>query len=279
MKKIFAITASLLFILCSCSTDTESIPQSLTVEVTEIFHTEQEPPFTETMEEIPQEHELFPADPLESLNIKPSDFFTPGVWTSTYTDDTGNFYIFDKDGIHGEIIPMSDAEGMGFSYSINGNKMTMYVGEELTPYNAELEKISEGHVIIHMTYLGTQDELVYLSGISAENFSFYPSKKLSVLAERYYMQQTGTELAGIECNIIENDMVVLNLYITDENGWRKDVESYTVSMFTASGWSSITCEPIDLRAAYEESDEPISQPAEDDIPDIFSDFTEESAQF
>ena len=278
-KKTFILAAALPIFLCSCSDNPESLPPESTdtsnSAYTDEYVGEPELPFTETMEPAPQENELSPADPLVSLDIKPSDYFTPGVWTSTYTDDTGNFYIFDEDGIHGELIPMADAEGVSFVYSINGSKMTMYVGEELMPYNAELETIANGHVIIHMTFLGTQDELEHLSGVSSENFTFYPAKKLATLAESYYRQQTDQELAGVEYYITENDMVVINLYTTDENGWRKDVESYTVSMFSAAGWSSIYCEPIDLSAAAEEISEPEQQSVVDDIPDII----DESEQF
>lgn len=271
-KKTLILAAALPFFLCSCNINSESLPPESTDASTSAYTDgvidEPEPPFTETMEPAPQENELSPVDPLAALEITPSDYFTPGVWTSTYTDDTGNFYIFDEDGIHGELIPMADAEGVDFVYSINGSHMTMYVGEERMPYNTELETTDEGHIIIHMTYLGTQDELEYLSGLSSENFTFYPAKKLAALAENYYKQQTGRELAGIEYYIIENDMVVLNLYTTDENGWRKDVESYTVSMFSAAGWSSISCEPVDLSEAAGESTEPFQQSIEDDIQDI-----------
>lgn len=228
-----------------------------------------ETPFSSTMEDIPDENELSLADPLDNLDITPSDYFTPGVWTSQNTDDTGNFYIFDEDGIHGRIIPMADADGVDFVYSINENRMTMYVGEEFTPYNATLERTDEGHVVICMTFLGTQDELTFLSGVSAGNFSFYPAARLAKMAEMYYAQQTGTELAGVEYLIEDNDMVVLNLWVKDQNGWRSDVESYTVSMFSAKGWSSITYDDIDLSSVIiEVTDE---QLPEDDIQDIIED--------
>ena len=278
MKRFLPLFAVLPFVLCSCSNNTESVPVPATMEATseeQSFYTEPEIPFSETMEEITQE--LTVADPLEFLDIQPSYYFTPGVWTSSYTDDTGNFYIFDKDGLHGRFIPMADAEGVDFTYSIEGSSMTMYVGEELTPYSAELEYIDEGHVIIHMMFLGTQDELTYLSGISAEGFSFYPGKKLAAMAEKYYEQQTGQELVGVEYIIAENDMVVLNLYIHDENGWRFDVESYTVSMFSAAGWSSISCEPVDLSTVELVTVE--EQPVVNDVPDVLLPGTaEESAQ-
>ena len=176
MKKILPLIAALPFVLCSCSDNSELPPSPATIEETAEYttaYTEAEILFTETMEDIPPEHELSPADPLNALDIQPSDYFKPGVWTSTYTDDTGNFYIFDEDGLHGRFIPMADAEGVDFTYSIDGSSMTMFVGEELTPYSAELETTGEGHVIIHMTFLGTEYELIYLSGISSEDFSFY----------------------------------------------------------------------------------------------------------
>ena len=89
------------------------------------------------------------------------------------------------------------------------------------------------------------------------------------MAEMYYTQQTGTELAGVEYLIEDNDMVVLNLWVKDQNGWRSDVESYTVSMFSAKGWSSITYDDIDLSSvSIEVTDE---QLPEDDIQDIIED--------
>ena len=120
-----------------------------------------------------------------------------------------------------------------------------------------------------MTFLGTQDELTFLSEVSAGNFSFYPAARLAKMAEMYYTQQTGTELAGVEYLIEDNDMVVLNLWVKDQNGWRSDVESYTVSMFSAKGWSSITYDDIDLSSvSIEVTDE---QLPEDDIQDIIED--------
>ena len=67
-------------------------------------------------------------------------------------------------------------------------------------------------------------------------------------------------------------MVVIDLWVLDENGWRSDVESYTVSMFTAVGWSSITFDEIDLSviSTTETTEETLP---EDDIPDIIEDFS------
>lgn len=260
-------------LLCGCSGTPSEMPvytedpsyPSVEVDTAEI-------PFSGTIEDIPDEEELTPADPADSLDITPSDYFTPGVWTSLNTDDTGNFYIFDEDGIHGRIIPMADADGVDFLYSINGSQMTMYVGEEFTPYNAALERTDEGHVIITMTFLGTQDELTFLSGVSAGDFTFYPAARLARMAEEYYTNQTGTKLAGVEYLIEENDMVVLNLWVRDQNGWRSDVESYTVSMFSAKGWSSISYEDIDLSTVSIEVT--AEQLPEDDIQDIVEDPTQ-----
>lgn len=272
--KLHYIAATLTIFLCGCTatpmesvtvTTVESAESSAEAESVEI-------PFNGTMDVSPDISDLTPADLLESLNITPSDYFTPGVWTSLNTDDTGNFYIFDEDGIHARMIPMADADGVDFAYSVNGNSMTMYVGEEMTPYNATLERTDSGTVIIHMSYLGTQDELTFLSEISADGFSFYPAARLADLADKYYTSQTGKELAGVEYLIAENDMVVLNLWVKDQNGWRSDVESYTVSMFTARGWSSITYDDIDLSSV--EAEQATVEAAEDDIPDI----VEETAQ-
>lgn len=270
MKKILPLTTLIPLLLCGCAGD-NAIPEPLIVTAeasaeTIAAESSEEPEFSGTLEELPPEAEFSPADPLSSLNIQPSDYFTPGVYTSSYTDDTGNFYIFDPDGMHGRLIPMADAEGVDFTYSITGNQMTMYVGEELTPYSAELETTDEGHIIIHMTYLGTSDELEYLKDTPADGFSFYPARKLAQLAKKYYTDQTGQELMGVESYIHEGDLVVLNLYTADENGWRSDVESYTVSMFSAKGWSSVTFDDIDLSGVTltEEAQPQIS----DDIADI-----------
>lgn len=266
--KLHYIAAVLPILLCGCSA---SPIESITVTTAESAETSVEAesveiPFTGTMDTSPDIGDLSPADLLESLNITPSDYFTPGVWTSLNTDDTGNFYIFDDDGIHARMIPMADADGVDFAYSITGNSMTMYVGEEMTPYNATLERTDSGTVIIHMSYLGTQDELTFLTGVDADGFSFYPAARLAKMAEKYYSAQTGKDLAGVEYLIAENDMVVLNLWVKDQYGWRSDVESYTVSMFTARGWSSITYDDIDLTSVnVEQSTE---EAAEDDIPDM-----------
>lgn len=273
MKHKYLLLVAPLF-LCGCAgTPTESVPGTaeqplITYEspITEDLS------FSDTTEPDPSADELTPIDPLQSLDITPSDYFTPGVWTSLNTDDTGNFYIFDEDGIHGRMIPMADADGVDFLYSISGNEMTMYVGEELTPYSAELQRTSEGHIVINMTFLGTQDELTFLSGVSAGDFSFYPAARLAKMAEKYYTDQTGTKLAGVEYLISEDDMVVLNLWVKDENGWRSDVESYTVSMFTAFGWSSISFEEIDLSSiSVTETFEALP---EDDIPDVVEEYVQ-----
>lgn len=265
-----ALFAAFAAMICGCSDSTE-LPSGEAVTTEETAVTERQTDETEfngTIEPLPDINELSPADPLEALDIKPSDYFTPGVWTSTYTDNTGNFYIFDEDGLHGQIIPMADADGMDFAYSISGSSMTMFVGEELTPYNAELERTEEGHIIIHMTYLGTQDELEYLSGISADGFKFYPARRLAKMAESFYKSRTGITPAGVEYKLTDDDMVVLDLWVKDENGWRKDVESYTVSMFTAAGWSSISFEEIDLSGEDTGTEGAAAPGADDDIPDI-----------
>lgn len=273
MKKMLPVLF-LLPLLCSCgannavetpSESSESV--GIVLETAEAVMAETtEAEFSGTLEAVPSEDELSDAQPLDALDITPSDYFKAGVWTSSYTEDIGNFYIFDEDGIHGKLIPMADAEGVDFVYSINGDKMTMYVGEELTPYSAELEMIDEEHIIIHMTYLGTQDELEFMPGYSADSFSFYPAKKLAELAEKYYTEKTGTELMGAEYYIHEGELVVVNLYVADENGWRSDVESYTLSMFSAKGWSSITLEEIDLSAVEMTEDAAVS--VDDNIQDI-----------
>lgn len=270
MKKYAIAAIALPLILCSCA-DSESVPLPQTAE--EIEYTteatcEPDLTFDATMESEPALHEVAPADPLGSLGIEPSDYFTPGVWTSLNSDDVGNFYIFDEDGMHGRLIPMSDSDGVDFTYSISGTSMTMYVGEELTPYSASLEKTDDSHVTIHMTFLGTNDELTYLSGISAEGFTFYPARRLAELAERHYYLETGIKPAGVEYLFHSDDMVVLNIWVRDSNGWRKDVESYTVNMFTAAGWSSITFEDIDLSSVPPETTEEASSAFTDDVADI-----------
>lgn len=267
----FKLSAVLpLLLLCSCSMNNEipeEIPQTMEPIYTSTAEETSELPFTYTIEALPGEQELSPADPLKALDLKPSDYFTPGVYTSEYTDDTGNFYIFDGDGLHGKLIPMADAEGVDFTYSIDGERMTLYVGEELTPYRAELEKTDHDTIIIHMTFLGTQDELTYLSGVSADNFTFYPARRLAQLSKKYYEDKTGIKLEGVEFKIIESDMVVVNMWVCDENGWRSDVDSFTLSMFTAKGWSSITYDEIDLSAVIIENDAPVST-VDADIQDV-----------
>lgn len=267
----FKLSAVLpLLLLCSCSMNNEipeEIPQTMEPVYTSTAEETTELPFTYTIEALPGEQELSPADPLKALDLKPSDYFTPGVYTSEYTDDTGNFYIFESDGLHGKLIPMADAEGVDFTYSIDGERMTLYVGEELTPYRAELEKTDHDTIIIHMTFLGTQDELTYLSGVSADNFTFYPARRLAQLSKKYYEDKTGIKLEGVEFKIIESDMVVVNMWVCDENGWRSDVDSFTLSMFTAKGWSSITYDEIDLSAVIIENDAPVST-VDADIQDV-----------
>lgn len=267
----FKLSAVLpLLLLCSCSMNNEipeEIPQTMEPVYTSTAEETSELPFTYTIEALPGEQELSPADPLKALDLKPSDYFTPGVYTSEYTDDTGNFYIFESDGLHGKLIPMADAEGVDFTYSIDGERMTLYVGEELTPYRAELEKTDHDTIIIHMTFLGTQDELTYLSGVSADNFTFYPARRLAQLSKKYYEDKTGIKLEGVEFKIIESDMVVVNMWVCDENGWRSDVDSFTLSMFTAKGWSSITYDEIDLSAVIIENDAPVST-VDADIQDV-----------
>lgn len=269
MKRFLPFAALLPLLFCGCAGDNAVPELPETAEVTEqvlIPVSSEEPEFRGTLEELPPTEEFTLADPLSGLDIQPSDYFRPGVYTSSYTDDTGNFYIFDPDGIHGRLIPMADADGVDFTYSVDGNRMTMYVGEELTPYSAELETTPDGNIIIHMTYLGTSDELEYLRDVSPDGFSFYPAKKLAQLAEKYYEQQTGRELMGVEYYIHQGDLVVLNLYAADQNGWRSDVDSYTLSMFSAKGWSSITYDDIDL-SAVTLTEEPLPQTS-DDVPDI-----------
>lgn len=273
MKKLKTrLAAGLLpLFLCGCTELHESIPTEETNTSETSVYTEgitDEAIFSGTIEELPQPQEFSPADPLETLDIRPSDYFKPGVWSSTTSEKTGNFYIFDEDGIHGELIPMSDADGVSFVYSITRNRMTMYVGEELTPYRAELEKIDNGSVIIHMTYLGTHDELVYLWEVPDEGFTFYPSRMLAAKAEKYYTETTGTVPAGVDYHIDKNDMVIIDLWVKDENGWRKDVESYTMSMFTGSGWSSITHDKIDLSSVKLGATEEAENSQDDNIPDI-----------
>ena len=72
----------------------------------------------------------------------------------------------------------------------------------------------------------------------------------------------------MEYIFIENDMLVLNIWVRDSNGWRSDVESYTVNMFTAAGWSSITFEDIDLSTVPPAATEEAALSATDDIADM-----------
>lgn len=281
MKKYLPIFAALPIVLCSCGGNADSLPAAPTAESTE-FCISDEPDITfeefgETMEILPAEHELSPADPLEQLDIQPSGYFKPGVWLSEFSEDTGNFYIFDEDGIHGRFIPIADAEGVDFAYSINGSSMTMYVGEDLTPYNAELEAIDEEHVIIHMTFLGTQDDLTYLSGFSAEGFTFYPARKLASLAGKYYEQQTGVKPVGVDFKMHTDDLVILEPYVLDENGYRSYVDSYTVSVFSAKGWSSISISDVDLSTVDIPATEEV-RAINDDIPDEILQYDESVPQ-
>lgn len=69
-------------LLCGCNTtERETLPQTAEATADTRETTSDEAPFTGTMDEIGYE-ELSPADPVQSLSITPSDYFTPGVWTS-----------------------------------------------------------------------------------------------------------------------------------------------------------------------------------------------------
>ncbi|MGN1339954.1 MAG: hypothetical protein ACI4WS_06645 [Oscillospiraceae bacterium] len=281
MKRYLPIAAALPLFLCSCGGNTDSLPAVMTTEAAEYWVSDEQDitfeDFAETMEHLPAEHELSAADPLEPLDIQPSGYFKPGVWLSEFSEDTGNFYIFNEDGVTGRFIPISDAEGVDFTYSIDGSSMTMYVGEELTPYSAELETIDEGHVMIHMTFLGTQDDLTYMMELPDGGFTFYPARKLADLAKEYYKQQTGVEPVGVDYTMYTDEYVVLEPYVRDANGYRSYVESYTVSLFTAKGWSGISIEDIDLSGVVIPASDEAGLTG-DDIPDAVSPTDESFAQ-
>ena len=101
MKRFFPFAVLLPLLFCGCAGDNavHELPMTVEVTVESVVYSTEEPEFRGTLEELPPTEEFAPADPLSGLDIQPSDYFKPGVYTSSYTDDTGNFYIFDPDGI------------------------------------------------------------------------------------------------------------------------------------------------------------------------------------
>lgn len=241
-----------LCMLGGCSENNEIIPtREITVTLEETRQETQEAASTEenfasTIEELPYHAELSPMIPSIEHTIASSDYFRSGVWLSEASEGSCNFYVFYPDGIHGELIPIADADGVAFTYRITGNKMLMLMENSHVPYNAELEKINDNKIVISMVDLGIFDELSYFSEIPEKGFVFYPPSILAKKAGVLFEDTTGVKPAGIDFRLNEDNLVIIDIWVKDSNGWREDIESYTVDMITGCGWSSISFDEIDL---------------------------------
>lgn len=169
--------------------------------------------------------------------------FTPGVWLS----DGGQYYFFDEGGETGSTLSLDSGTGVGFTYVLDGEGATFYLG---AADNASPCTVSrEGEALVLAWEDGAAETLTYVSDQGADSFRFYSNQELCDMALAYYQAQAGEEAgdgltAAAQTN--EDGSVTIQVYqnLGDHNS---TAAWYTVDRFTGAGTDGVG-DPVDLTA-------------------------------
>lgn len=159
--------------------------------------------------------------------------FTPGTWLS----DKGQYYFFDEGGNSGRTASLTDGTGVGFEYTLTGDKADFAMGSAdnsskctVTRSGDELTLVWDG---------GVTEKLTYVSAEGSDSFVFYSNNDLADMALAYYKATSGEDddalISAAETN--EDGSVTIQVYknLGDHNS---NAAWYTIDRLTATGKDS-----------------------------------------
>ena len=169
-----------------------------------------------------------------------------GVWWAVSEGDSSGYYIFRPNG-EGEYRDQYYGIGYGFAYDLNSDgrsgKLTM-IGIDGNPTN-EVAFTAEAVDDTSFRFIaGDYIELLTYISDDTENFSFYSTSDLAIMAQWYYRDKYGVEPEFTEGSIDEAGIVTVHLYDFVEDH-SSTAAWYYIDRFTAKG-TDIAGEPVDL---------------------------------
>lgn len=174
------------------------------------------------------------APAVESTEAAQSDeLFTPGTWLS----DKGQYYFFDKDGSSGRTASLTDGTGVGFEYSVDGDKADFSMGG--ADNSSKCTVTRDGDELTLAWDDGTTEKFTYVSSEGSDSFEFYSNNDLADMVLAYYKATSGESDDGLTSAAETNDdgSVTVQVYknLGDHNS---NAAWYTIDRLTGTGTDS-----------------------------------------
>lgn len=188
-----------------------------------------------------------PTPELPQETAKPSDsapVFQAGTWFVS-SKDSAAYYFFDADGASGRTASLENGTGVGFTYSVQDNKVTFRMGAEDAVVKGTLTKSDDTHAsIVWERETDNEETMRFVSDKGSEDFQFYTNEALCRMAVDYYIKTTGEDVPQAVADT-DPETVSIQLYVNmgDHNS---NCAWYQVNRQTAKGTDVNTGAEIDL---------------------------------
>ena len=164
-----------------------------------------------------------------------------GIWWGV-GDSDDSYYLLDSDG-SGIVISQSSGTESNFEYELDGDEILFRIDDSINTTPAQIEFINSDYLIIDYSN-GDREEWTYLGELTFEDFTFYSSDELCLMARDYLRSENGSEPQYTNAYITESGLIAIHLYdIVDDH--TSTCQWYTVDRFTAQG-TDFFDEPVDL---------------------------------
>ncbi len=177
----------------------------------------------------------------------PEEGFRAGTWQGESL-----YYFFNVDGSSGSTASMETGTGTGFTYEVDGDRVTFHIGSADDSTAAVL--LQSGNSEIELKWEdGRTERLSYVSGQEADTFAFYSNDDLCDLAVSYYQGMNGGDGPVSATATVNPDGTVFIQVCEDQGDHLSSLAQYdNIDRLTASGTDALTDVPVYL--AYFESD-------------------------
>lgn len=135
--------------------------------------------------------------------------FRAGTWLAK-SKDTAAYYFFDADGVSGRTASLETGMGVGFSYTVDGERIVFRMGSADAKQQGVLSITDDTAAAITWED-GREESMTFVSEQGSDAFHFFSNEELCAMATAYYKETTG-EAAPQAAADLEFETVTIQLY-------------------------------------------------------------------
>ncbi|MDE6087184.1 MAG: hypothetical protein K2G25_02230 [Oscillospiraceae bacterium] len=221
-------TSSTEIITTTTETTTETTTTEMTTETTTETTTTTIPPGA-----IASAPETAPSFTTETITT--GQLFTSGIWWATGTNGDRYFY-FQATDPQGSFRDQENGIWQEFTYEINGNSVTFYIGSTADSTQASVN-FTDSRTAFITWQNGSSETLVYQNAGGFDTFQYYSNLQLCEMALDYYETQNGYRPQDVDAVIQSDGKILVQLY-DNLDQMNYTAASYILDRFTAQGTDS-----------------------------------------